>query len=140
MVYSCDSDEIEICQDGRLELEYTCVDSLEEMEERLLPILFDMLGGDPYVRPPAAARRINTLFLQCWANRLSEDEDSTYQMPEAFLKQLWYMVITLIEQIPHTHEAQRTMMKLILELQKIPEEEVRIASVSFQLHEEKYII
>ncbi|KAJ5378133.1 uncharacterized protein N7496_005542 [Penicillium cataractarum] len=108
MVYSCDSDKIEICQDGRLELEYTSEDSLEEMEERLLSILLDMLAGDPYA---------------------GGDSDFTYEMPEVFLKQLWDMVIALVEQIPHTHEAQCTMMKLILELQKIPEEEeARIAS------------
>jgi hypothetical protein len=122
MAYSYDTYEIENCQDGKLEIQFASPKLLPGFEGRLSNILLHMIRGDPYVRPPSAARQVNRLFLE-WTSDESHQDDS-------FLETLWKMVISLVEQIPHTHEAQRTMISLILELQKLRAEEGRIEKVS----------
>lgn len=136
MMHNSDSDEVETRPDGGLELGNTSMNTLEVVEGCLFSILVGVLGGDGYVLPTSAAQQINALFLQSWDN----NTDSVYEIRENFLKLLWHMVITLIEQTPHTHAAQRTLVHLILELQKIPEDEARIASVSCSPRRQKSII
>jgi hypothetical protein len=125
MVYSSDSSEIETCQDGGLELQYNSVNTLEGLKRVYYQSWFICLAATPMCGI-SAARRINTLFLQRWDN----NTDSAHNIPETFLKLLRNMVVTLIEQVPHTHGGQRTMVNLILELQKIPQEEGRRVNVS----------
>jgi hypothetical protein len=125
MVYNGETYDLETCQDGKLELEFEIEEPaftfLEQVKDRLLSILLDMIHGDPYVRPSSAARRINQLFRQ---------ERSICENPDDFFKLLWDMMIALVEQIPYTHEAQRTVITLILELNKLAEDEAQVLSVS----------
>ena len=79
-----------------------------------------MLHGDPHTWPPSAARQINRIFLRSMGN------ESSYDRSGYFLQTLWDMIIALIEQIPHTHEAHNTMINLIMELQDLPGDENRI--------------
>lgn len=39
------------------------------------------------------------------------------------------MIIALIEQIPYTHEAQNTIITLVLELKKLAKDETQLSSV-----------